>query len=161
MTSNELRQGNLISFFNGLGKDEVIEVTPRFFSSLASGQSFEDQKKRVEINGYYKPIPLTEEWLLKFGFNKWTFTNHLSGLAYEDIFAYEKSGLIIHMADKAAYFKNEMVNKNQLSIVIHLGFTESNKIKYYTQTIDETQVDYVHQLQNLHFALTQTELEIK
>jgi hypothetical protein len=55
MKANELRIGNFVSLF-GLGETVEFPLTePRFIRVL---------------NGEYKvePIPLTEEWLVKFGF---------------------------------------------------------------------------------------------
>jgi len=60
---NELRVGNLayyptVNLNNGNAVDEIIEVSA-------------NDIKNLEIShGYLKPIPLTEEWLLKFGFER-------------------------------------------------------------------------------------------
>ena len=71
----------------------------------------------------YEPIPLTEEWLLKFG---------------------EMS-----IGDYQIYFNiedNHLYEDDDFSLCNKISW---NKIKY------------VHQLQNLYFALTQEELTIK
>jgi hypothetical protein len=75
------------------------------------------------IDDYYSPIPLTEEWLLRFGFYKDTnyYTNHLIETSF--------------------MFKRTMIHQSG----------EVN-VKY---------LEYVHQLQNLYFALTGEELTIK
>ena len=70
------------------------------------------------------PIPLTEEWLLKFGFEK--TTNE-----YYD----KNNGLVI-------WIDGQFIN---------IEWKDRFLISY----------TYVHQLQNLYFALTNTELEIK
>jgi hypothetical protein len=79
----------------------------------------------------YEPIPLTEEWLARFGFTRY----------------YEKS--------------NSFVNRTHSNFMV---------LEYYEDTCfftgDEgvnmsTDLKYVHQLQNLYFALTQKELIIK
>lgn len=84
------------------------------------------------LDDYYEPIPLTEEWLLKFGFEKEDF----------DYWHHEKSKLII-------------------------GHTTNNDVfqyEYLTGYLSQTEMLdllYVHQLQNLYFALTVEELEMK
>ena len=79
-------------------------------------------------NGYvsFEPIPLTEEWLLKFGFDETIV-----------------EGYPIYQSDKGfivEYYKDE-------SVFLILDF--------------EVRIKYVHQLQNLYFALTGLELTIK
>jgi hypothetical protein len=74
-----------------------------------------------EMNQDYQPIPLTEEWLLKFGFEVYEF-NHK---------------------------ENQYGFKDRL-IVIRDGFF----CDYGSSVI----IKHVHQLQNLYFALTGTEL---
>lgn len=75
-----------------------------------------------------EPIPLTEEWLFKFGFDKP---------------AYSICGDIFHLTkwDKNPLDWCVAMNKNNAIIVEKL--------------------QYVHQLQNLYFALTGEELTIK
>jgi hypothetical protein len=70
INANELRIGNLIYFYNGLSPKEIVIVTPRFFSSLAGGQSIEKLKQEMfsELSAYFSGIPINEEWLLKRGF---------------------------------------------------------------------------------------------
>lgn len=67
MKANELRLGNWISA-EPYGEFKIIGMT-----------SFEDKTTLFKDLNYYpestkienaKPIPLTEDWLLKFGFNK-------------------------------------------------------------------------------------------
>lgn len=76
----------------------------------------------------YKPIPLTEEWLLKFGFEKqmaWTYRIHMFGDKW----------LVVYLGQK--------------------GWSINNK-----NYPDFMKLDYVHQLQNLFFAITGEELKL-
>ena len=83
-------------------------------------------------NGVYQPIPLTEEWLVKFGFEK------------DENEQYYKGGYVIDVtADKKSFMFSIVINANGL-FAAALGV-------YY----------HVHQLQNLYFALTGEELTIK
>jgi len=68
MKATELRIGNLIRFNNLIQPEKIIEVDGRFLSSFA--------KRDDIVSNYYQPITLTEEWLLKFGFEGETLTGH-------------------------------------------------------------------------------------
>jgi hypothetical protein len=110
--ANESRIGNLVQT-NFKREKEIIDIKAIDF--------IEDYFK------LYEPIPLTEEWLLKFGFNE------IGGCNEKD-------------------FTNGDYNIfiNSLGEVNFLFFREGD---WYQK------LDYVHQLQNLFFALTQTELK--
>ena len=113
MEASELRIGNLINVERfGINVPVIIE----------RGSEIDN----CEIDKY-KPIPLTEEWLLNFGFDN-------------------KEG--------TRYYHN---NFNRLYCDV------SNRImKYFGNAnglLKET--EYVHQIQNLYFALTGEELTLK
>jgi hypothetical protein len=108
--------------------------------------SYEDgQKKQIqfsESNWYrigdcierledFEPIPLTEEWLLKFGFEK-------------------------------AVDENIWVNKSSYqSLFYQLTFNSQIGASLYEDSHwIKSNIQYVHQLQNLYFALTNEELKI-
>lgn len=87
----------------------------------------------------YSPIPLNAEWLVKFGF--------VESKSYDS---------------KQRNFKKEGFNQladygGQIIILPEGGFA-SLSCGYYENQID---CQYVHQLQNLYFALTGEELTIK
>lgn len=83
-----------------------------------------------QFTEYINPIPLTEQWLLDFGFE----------IEREH---YDKGRLSILLADNNNdYYKN-------------------GRVFYKSWAIMEAQPKYVHQLQNLYFALTQEELILK
>ena len=119
MNANELRLNNFIFDDNG--------DTTKVFSLSGYGcpEINDDQ-----VSNRYKPIPLTEEWLVKFGFEKDIET---------------KSWSILTSLEKFDYL-----------------FEISNKYQHYFQP-DFARIDikYVHQLQNLYFALTGEELTLK
>jgi hypothetical protein len=75
----------------------------------------------------YKPVSLTEEWLLKFGFER--------------------------MADNL-YEKNPLSISFPSTVEITCAHTWQTALVGYD-------ISYVHQLQNLYFALTGEELTIK
>ena len=106
MKASELRIGNLV--YDNLGGTLKIK-----------GISLESDLSHI------KPIPLTEEWLLKFGFE-----------FDEEDDAYQKGKYKVLVSDEGCLF------------FIDVG--------YYFEEIAE--FNYVHQLQNLYFALTNEEL---
>jgi hypothetical protein len=122
MKSNELRIGNFVL------KAEITEE----ISSIHSDNTIRLKKGESSKGCYHinliQPIPLTEEWLIKFGFKKP---------------AHSWNGKIFHLSEWDLYPLNWCVvmDKNGAVIV--------KKLKY------------VHQLQNLYFALTGEELTIK
>ncbi len=106
MKANELRIGNYY-----LHKNDLLQIDDAY-------SIYEKSKIIKEI----KPIPLTEEWLLKFGFeeNTSSWTNW----------------------EKPNYSKEVRLRK-----------------AFDYLTFNSKRIDYVHQLQNLYFALTGEELQ--
>ena len=126
MEAAELRIGNIVFFHD----TEMGEIT---YTHEEIIRGYEIQA--LEVDGYIRdvevePIPLTEEWLLKFGFKQ----------------------------DSYSYIKG--VHQKIFSGVMKFDFNETLKdwefsVGYIT---DITRILYVHQLQNLYFALTGEEL---
>jgi hypothetical protein len=117
MKAEELRLGNLVSNMN-----------PRHNDSILTIESIGDNH---EVNVFYRkyllselePIPLTEEWLLKFGFHK-------------------------YKGDNSDCFLNDFE-------------TSCNRELFFWKGTYIQNIKYVHQLQNLYFALTGEELTLK
>ena len=82
----------------------------------------------IEHVGYYNPIPLTEDWLIKFGFelNHWETENRDQKTMCLD-------GQSIEVWENSSFYMSEI----------------------------DLFIKSVHQLQNLYFALTGEELNIK
>jgi hypothetical protein len=127
MKANELRIGNYVQYddLKNPIKVSIIDTTEQCTKTKA------------------KPIPLTEEWLLKFGFEKViTDTEDAYGIDYNlevpDI-------CYISYSDdfSCAIYGSEYASKNSIGAVPNW-----NSIKY------------VHGLQNLYFAMTGEELTI-
>ena len=118
MKANELRIGNYVEVFVSfclIKEEQVIDIMCDSINTKSHENMTFD---------YIEPIPLTEEWLNRFGFRKsgiYWFDSHDELLSYS--------------------FK-----KNTIAIG-RMGIYFENKIHY------------VHQLQNLYFALTGEELE--
>lgn len=121
MEAKELRIGNLIQSIHG-DNCTCTEVDLDLFEALNN-----DQYSEYDLI----PIILTEEWLLKFGFEKYDDGGELNG--NDCFYGIKKTGIVIGLTPKF-----------NLS-----GYRPAKRIIY------------VHQLQNLYFALTGNELEIK
>jgi hypothetical protein len=121
MTAKELRIGNLVNYHNDdyrivLIAEDLIKIDIGF----GAVQRFEKDPIYSPHLDDLKPIPLTKEWLLKFG------VRIIQGRYYlDDIIFFERNLRVCRPLCTRDYIK------------------------------------YVHQIQNLYFALTGRELEIK
>lgn len=128
MKANELRTENLVKAKPW--NNEILTVN--FIDNKQTINKISIGFKEKEVGCFIEdviPIPLTEEWLLKLGYKKGDNNNR--GQLFENWLGgfYLKDGLL---KPKPYYFDN--------------AFSETLEIKY------------VHQLQNIHFALTGEEL---
>jgi hypothetical protein len=113
MKANELRVGNWVYDIRG---EQNIQCDLQFM-------------KQAHDRLY--PIPITEEWLLKFGFDKHPNPNGTRSWCY--------------YKDRERWVIQSMLDLNSFSFGI---------------TPLKPELNFVHQLQNLYFALTGEELEI-
>jgi hypothetical protein len=86
-------------------------------------------------------IPLTEEWLLKFGFKEGSTYDF--GLSLKRVPDYSINDFRIMLSNSVYHYIRKAWDG---------GSSEENE--------SITEIKYVHQLQNLFFALTGTELEL-
>jgi hypothetical protein len=132
MKANELRIGNLVK----RGDDTcVVSLVCRSHFNACNLESGVDYGNSHQSN--YQPIPLTEEWLLKFKFENSKTRNwnrYFKEGIYPRSFAFQ-------------FFKNGRVDFWYSDF--NLG--KINDLKY-------NPVKYVHQLQNLYFQLTGEEI---
>lgn len=138
----ELRLGNYV-YDRG---EKVIRID--FFEHLENGYDCKFGQNGIvdpewghthpltEYTEYAKPIPLTEEWLLKFGFENDTYGNFTLSLG--DIL--DVQWVMVSFK----YYDLKEWDSTQFS---------DNNLMY--------DCKYVHQLQNLYFSLTGKELEVK
>jgi len=120
MKASELRIGNLV--YNK--EENIVYVNTNHLTLLLYG-----------IENEFKPIPLTEEWLLKFGLeDKKTCFN----LSRKEILGHDFGDFAVSKYDDT-------------QMKVWRGH------KY----IGVCHVQYVHQLQNLYFVLTGEELTFK
>ena len=126
MKANELRIGNFVST-EGIDFVEVSKIDADFGICYKIPQEFGQFYPYKEV----EPIPLTEEWLMRFGFDK-----------------------VLPRNDKMYYRLNDdfVIEENNVFLLGDDAF-EMLKLR--------RKIKYVHQLQNLYFALTGEELTIK
>ena len=104
-----------------------------------SNHSFEHYRYvRISLSKL-KPILLTEEWLIKFGFENDINSSMVQFWTLGKFILYHEN-----------YIHTETTNREYFEL--------SN---YYDVVGSSQEIIYVHQLQNLYFALTGEELEIK
>lgn len=119
MEASELRIGNFIS--DRVASDSFCaEVKKLDYSRCYYGQ----------FHSFYsdlKPIPITEEWLIKFGFD-----------------------LVVKEGNQNEF---RVYSLNQITYNTNHGWWWKHHL--------DLQPKYIHQLQNLYFALTGKELKIK
>ena len=139
MKATELRIGNLVY----CGDKEIHKIT-YIQNDILEGVCVSKEGGHLVPNNYFAPIPLTEEWLLRFGFKK-RDKSHYS-LYYELRMEFNK-GMSMKIFCLTQFWKD--------GSVCVLDPSNLNTI------MNQTEIKYVHTLQNLYFALTGEELKIK
>jgi hypothetical protein len=146
MNTKELRIGNYINGFCGF--EDSGDVWEKCKVVGLDDVGITDHEIWVESNGNnetfidFKGIPLTEEWLLKMGFVKKEVTLKLY---YSDFFINSEINFRLYWPE----------NGRGASLHLHPDPTD-----WYPPITDDN-IKYVHQLQNLYFALTGEELTVK
>lgn len=122
---NDLRINNYVYYNN---EHNEIGIITKLITDIITDINYVGINNRIDIhylNKHINPIPLTEEWLINFGFDN-------------------------------------KFNKGKINIIPkgRLGY-ENGRTYFNSWVILEKQPDYVHELQNLHYALTKEELTLK
>lgn len=120
--TNELRIGNKLIFQRNETTREIVTVA--WISDDSIGYNEQHEASYPHSPKDFDGIPLTQEWLLKFRFEK---VDHINGYSF-------------------------FINKAKIAIYEH-------KTEYKGYYLDN-HCKYVHQLQNLFFALTGKGLEL-
>jgi len=143
MEAREFRKGNLVSHnFHGIVAVEGVHPNGELLCIPCVKE--EGYVKGAVKRGWrnladFEGIPITEDWLRKFGFSDATYKNGYTGVDF-------KGGNVI------------------LDFVLAKPFKIGERQKFYAfemQGYRYKEVEFVHQLQNLFFALTGTELQLQ
>ena len=137
LESKELRLGNIVQYNN----------TECFVYDICSPQPRKGRYNNeflltLSLNGLIdclideiEPVELTEKWLIKFGFK------------YNKQIGWTKDGLCLD--GPVVHFSFDLFRNESLTNYHLLDFVEIPRL-----------VEYVHELQNLYFALTNVELPL-
>ena len=138
MKAQDLRIGNLVNL-----RDEIVSISSVSTSHLSTFINRCNFAERHFSYDNIQPIPLTEEWLLRMGFTNIDTTS---------IYVKSMHKIGTNKLKSLAVY----INEDNYTVAI---------VDYYTgvEKTDLLHLDYksVHQLQNLYYALTNQELEIK
>ena len=143
MEAKELRIGNYVyySIEDSMEDDriELVEVDNINHYGINEIDDFNGGDYSIREEDYLRGIPLTEEWLIKFGF-----------------FEESLSQFVLKWQDNdncRSYF----VYSDWCTISVNHSYSDAHEDDY----VVHREIEYVHQLQNLFFALTGEELTIK
>jgi len=134
MTMQELRLGNFVRY-KDLAENsrwEIHQINYRDYELMHVAT-----RVTGGISAHFKPIKINEDWLEKFGFEK--------NLKDNIEFNYVKLPFIVHFLEGKPYKVSSLGYANH-------GFLEG---------LDAGNIEHVHELQNLYFALTKEELLAK
>ena len=142
MKANELRIGNWVeNAVHGMGQVEYIDVKCNSRATVIGikGKGFRMSSPNPDT---FTPIPLTEQWLVRFGFEKKNDDQHAIRVTHGkitiEIVVFSDFGIGLYYVHYKEFPRDERM-------VPILGGNNQ----------------HVHQLQNLFFSLTGTELELK
>lgn len=138
MNARELRIGNYLQ-----GASDHVVIT-RIFNEDNIGIGSGDPYNVSSDMPCLSPIPLTEEWLKRADFIEQKTASGDNTYYYIDLDKW-------HELSKWQLVSNHTKNKLKLALKI-------DDVRYWTE---KNELIYVHQLQNLYFALTGEELTIK
>jgi hypothetical protein len=124
MEASELRLGSKVETFKGNVESVTGIYTTEDYVEISTDTC-------VGVIEDYKPIPLTEEWLLKFGFQFIKCGQDINNGKYCHWNYWALNGFVIRSRNGRFGFNGE---------------------------VKDIDIKHVHQLQNLHFALTGEEL---
>jgi hypothetical protein len=143
METNQLRIGNLVKFNDKIS--EVIEVRKNLIrAEYLMDDGLLLHRPLVEIDRI-NPIPLNEEWLIKFGFEKIEYSDERHGFGTEYNLKIDDDIFLNYSDDfSLAIYRNEKAMEDEVGIL-----PEWEAVKY------------VHSLQNLIFALVGEEITLK
>lgn len=131
---NELRINNYVYYNN---EHNEIGIITKLITDIITDINYVGINNRIDIhylNKHINPIPLTEEWLIKFNFNEMI---------------------------EGSNFSKWCIGDNNVThdyLLVLTQFKDENK--FFFKNGFHT-IKYIHELQNLYFALSKEELILK
>jgi len=143
--ATELRIGNIVGMNLSKYPNNWFVILEVADSNIKTTDDWWTPFKRGRETSFYQPedmegIPITEEWLLKLGFKKWD------------------SGDNCYI--KKYHAQGELIVFNWLTLAAQASDVKEGEYYFMFHNLIHI-IKYVHQLQNLYFALTGNELELK
>jgi hypothetical protein len=142
MRAEELRIGNLVMYNGMIMKISEIQspkpLKDKMYSDKYIIELFDGAGLISCVFEEIQAITLAEEWLIKLGFEKKSWFS--KGIVIECIY-YQLNDFVIYLLPKS--FEIELINKSGEQFNLYKNFKKE-----------------VHILQNIFFALTQTELKL-
>ena len=139
MKATDLRLGNAIYLYDSLHTVKLATL---------------EKLITIPNNHHYKPVPLDEEWLIKFGFKFKAKDNILKAELKFDQDDFHYRTIEFFDLDDLIKFGEYL----DMGVTLNYYDTQSEERDSY---VHRESIAYVHQLQNLFFTLTGEELEIK
>jgi len=136
MKATDLRIGNFI-FYNEIVKN-VSSLKDEFINFKTEEViigNYKYNQSPIFHEGYFEGIPITEEWLLKFGF------------VWDDFEEEHPNYLVFKHGNRSLFYSDRSDN--------------FSTVKFIHSILGEVVFLYVHQLQNLYHCLCGKELEIQ
>lgn len=138
---SDLRHGNKLLF---LGEENTFEYVTQIREDGVFWIKTKENGDMYHKNFHFKPIPITEEWLLKFYFHKDNY-----GI-YEKV---KNNNPYVSGCEIELWVRQWKIEETLFwDICIGEDFGNLMHLAF---------IQHVHQLQNLYFGIKQTELEIK
>ena len=128
MEAKDLRIGNWVDTPNGIKRVSDINIDGYCFF----------------LQCFIKPIPLTEEWLLKFGFTDYEWCTNCAFIKFNQM-----SMMLRYYNDRWSCTKTRVTKDSK-----------GHKMSSGKDIVKKGFIKHVHQLQNLYHALTGEELKI-
>lgn len=112
MEARELRIGNLLKHKDGfiMEIDSINELEVRGNELGKNDPDNEIEASLIDLSG----IPLTEEWILKFGFYKGKYKNVKNNHWCYNVLLYDKDGINIVSSDEQIIFLSKCKYAHQL-----------------------------------------------
>ena len=131
MKASELRIGNYVYYHD----EEIEKVKAIWYDNTSECYLITTnlETKDASYIHVFSPIPLTEDWLLKLGFEYYEPLNHYR-IVINDVWY--------------------SVSKDMFFTFVNLNYDE-------TKEMPRKKIEYVHQLQNLYWCLCGKELTLK